>query len=118
MVAGLALFYLELVIEPIGEQGDEVIHGCLVDEDGDRHVHTICLVGDLNLLFLEEVQELIVLGVADGDVDGSLDNPLDKPRLVNGVGGDVAVCPDEATRPELDSTEVSGNYGNDIMELS
>ncbi len=117
MVAGLALFYLELVIEPVSKQGDQGIKSCLVNEDGDRHVHAVRFVSYFNLLFLEKVQELIMLGVADSDVDGGLDDLLDKAGLVNGVGSDITVCPDEPAGPELDPTEVPGDYGDNVMEL-
>ena len=118
MVAGLALFYLELVIEPVGELVDQVVAGGLVNEDGDRHVHPVRFVGHLDLLLLEEVQELVMLGIADGDVDRGLENPLDKPGLVDRVGGDVAVCSNEAARAEFNPAEVPGYDGDYVMELS
>lgn len=117
MIAGLPFFDLELVIKTIGEQGDQVIHVRLVDEDGNRHVHSVRLVSHFDLLLFEKVQELIMLGITDRNVDGRLDNPLDQTSLVNSVSGDVAVCPNEATRPKLDPTEVPGDHGDHVMKL-
>ena len=118
VVARLALFYFKLVIKPVRKLSGEASQGGPINKDGDPNIDAVFFVGDRNLVFLEKVQELIMQGVADGDVNGSLDDPLDKAGLVDSVSGDIAVCADQAARPELDAAKVAGNDGHDIVELS
>lgn len=58
-----------------------------------------------------------MLAIADGDGDLQLLDSLDNPGLVHRRGGDVAVRPNEAARAQLNSAKVTGDHGDNVMQL-